>query len=95
MADVESIVNRQRLVLLHDARAYSEWNPGNTTSLGISHVETVEELRAMSTSHRILSIADAISHVRDGRLLTLAPLCGGVPPEIAWPYLERAESVVL
>jgi alkanesulfonate monooxygenase SsuD/methylene tetrahydromethanopterin reductase-like flavin-dependent oxidoreductase (luciferase family) len=93
--DVDKAWDELGPYLLHDARAYSEWNPGNTTSLGISHVETVEELREMSTSHRIHSVAEAISHVRDGRLLTLAPLCGGVPPEIAWPYLERAESVVL
>ena len=31
--------------LLHDARTYAEWNPGNQTSAGISHVTSVAELR--------------------------------------------------
>jgi hypothetical protein len=24
----------------------------------------------------------------------LMPLCGGIPPKIAWPYLEHAVEVV-
>ncbi len=28
--------------------------------------------------------------MRGGQALPLAPLCGGLPPELAWPYLERA-----
>jgi hypothetical protein len=25
-----------------------------------------------------------------GQALPLAPLCGGLPADLAWPYLERA-----
>jgi hypothetical protein len=32
--------------------------------------------------------------VRDGRSLPLLPLCGGLSPKLAWPYLERAVSAV-
>jgi alkanesulfonate monooxygenase SsuD/methylene tetrahydromethanopterin reductase-like flavin-dependent oxidoreductase (luciferase family) len=81
--------------LLHDARAYAEWNPGNETSAGISHVETVEELRATSHSHKILSVDETVEHVRGGGVLTLSPLCGGVPPDVAWPYLDRVVNIVL
>jgi alkanesulfonate monooxygenase SsuD/methylene tetrahydromethanopterin reductase-like flavin-dependent oxidoreductase (luciferase family) len=81
--------------LLHDARTYAEWNPGNETSAGFSHVDTVEELRAAAASHVILSVPEAISRVRAGQMLNLAPLCGGVPPEVAWPYLKRVGDVVL
>ena len=28
-------------------------------------------------------------------MLNLSPLCGGLPPEIAWPYLKRVGEVVL
>jgi hypothetical protein len=28
-------------------------------------------------------------------MLNLSPLCGGVSPGIAWPYLKRAGEVVL
>ena len=81
--------------LLHDARTYAEWNPGNETSAGFTHVTTVDELREASASHVIISVPEAISWVRDGRILNLAPLCGGLPPEIAWPYLKRVGEVVL
>jgi hypothetical protein len=81
--------------LLHDARTYADWNPGNETSAGIADVHTVEELRAISRSHRIFTVAQAINHVRDGGMLTLAPLCGGLPPNLAWPYLDRVANAVV
>jgi hypothetical protein len=28
-------------------------------------------------------------------MLTLSPLCGGLPPEVAWPYLKRVGEVVV
>lgn len=33
---------------------------------------------------------EAAASIRRGTPLPLLPLCGGVPPDIAWPYLERA-----
>jgi alkanesulfonate monooxygenase SsuD/methylene tetrahydromethanopterin reductase-like flavin-dependent oxidoreductase (luciferase family) len=81
--------------MLHDARTYAEWNPGNQTSAGISHVTTIAELRETSASHVIISVPEAISRVRAGKILNLAPLCGGLPPEVAWPYLKLVGDVVL
>lgn len=81
--------------LLHDARSYADWNPGNQTSAGISHAKTVAELRDTSASHVILTVAEAISKVRAGEMLHLAPLCGGLPPEVAWAYLQRVGDMVL
>jgi hypothetical protein len=40
-------------------------------------------------------VQEAISWVRAGKMLTLSPLCGGLPPEVAWPYLKRVGEVVL
>jgi alkanesulfonate monooxygenase SsuD/methylene tetrahydromethanopterin reductase-like flavin-dependent oxidoreductase (luciferase family) len=81
--------------LLHDSRTYAAWNPGNHTSAGFSRVTTVAELRETGTSHVIISVPEAISLVRAGLILNLAPLCGGIPPEVAWPYLKRVGDVVL
>ncbi|TVS85129.1 LLM class flavin-dependent oxidoreductase [Mycobacterium helveticum] len=81
--------------LLHDVRMYAAWNPGDETTAGFTHVNTVEELRDASASHVIISVPEAISRVRAGQMLNLSPLCGGLPPEIAWPYLERVGEVVL
>jgi len=93
--DVEQAWSELGEHLLHDARTYSEWNPGNQTSAGISHVTTVDELRETSASHVIISVPEAISRIRAGQILNLTPLCGGLPPEVAWPYLKRVGDVVL
>jgi len=81
--------------LLHDARMYAEWNPENENSAGISPATDVAELRETSKSHRILSVAEAVERVSAGEMLNLSPLCGGLPPEVAWPYLKRVGEVVL
>ena len=81
--------------LLHDARTYAEWNPGDQTSVGIADVSDVDELRAMSRTHRIFTADEAIAHVRSGGMLTLAPLCGGIPPDIAWKYLRYVDEAVM
>jgi alkanesulfonate monooxygenase SsuD/methylene tetrahydromethanopterin reductase-like flavin-dependent oxidoreductase (luciferase family) len=81
--------------LLHDAQMYAEWNPDNTTSAGMSYAKDVAELRETSKSHLILSVAEAVERVRSGQMLNLSPLCGGLPPELAWPYLKRVGEVVI
>ena len=79
--------------LLHDAQMYSAWNPGDETTSMISHAASIEELRATSTGYRVLSVPEAAEYVRGGGVLRLAPLCGGLPPDIAWRYLERGAEV--
>lgn len=81
--------------LLHDARSYAEWNPDNQTSAGISFARTVAELRDLASTHRIYSVAEAVERVRAGEIINLSPLCGGVPPELAWPYLRRVGGVAM
>jgi hypothetical protein len=93
--DVDEAWDEIGRYLLHDVCAYADWNPGNDFSAGFSDARTVEELRANPTSHRIYSVAEATERVRKGEVLNLSPLCGGVPPEIAWPYLKRAAEVVM
>jgi hypothetical protein len=93
--DVEHAWSELGEHLLHDARTYAEWNPGNQTSAGFSHVTTVAELRDAAASHVIIPVSEAISRVRAGEILNLAPLCGGLAPEIAWPYLKRVGEIVL
>lgn len=93
--DVDEAWDEIGQYLLHDVRTYAAWNPGNEYSAGFSDVQTVEELRANPTSHRIYSVEEAVRRVRSGEVLNLSPLCGGVPPEIAWPYLKRVGEVVM
>jgi alkanesulfonate monooxygenase SsuD/methylene tetrahydromethanopterin reductase-like flavin-dependent oxidoreductase (luciferase family) len=93
--DVDQAWDELGEYLLHDARMYAEWNPDNDTSAGISYAEDVVQLRETSKSHRILSVAEAVESIRGGDMLNLSPLCGGLPPDLAWPYLKRVGEVVL
>jgi hypothetical protein len=68
--------------------AYSEWNPDNQVSANMSTAKTVEELRQTSTSHVILPIEQARRRLAQGEMFNLSPLCGGIPPDIAWKYLK-------
>jgi hypothetical protein len=58
-------------------------------------VRSVDELRENGASHVIISVSEAISWIRAGKVLNLSPLCGGLPPEIAWSYLKRVGEVVV
>jgi alkanesulfonate monooxygenase SsuD/methylene tetrahydromethanopterin reductase-like flavin-dependent oxidoreductase (luciferase family) len=79
--------------LLHDAMSYSEWNPDNQVSANITTAKTVDELRHTSPSHVILSVEEARQRVANGEVFNLSPLCGGIPAEIAWPYLKRVAEL--
>jgi alkanesulfonate monooxygenase SsuD/methylene tetrahydromethanopterin reductase-like flavin-dependent oxidoreductase (luciferase family) len=81
--------------LMHDVRAYAAWNVGKTQVASISSASSVEELREDDRTHRILSVDQAIETVRAGTPLQLHPLVGGLPPEIAWRYLQTVADDVL
>ena len=80
--------------LLHDAMTAAAYRHGDDSVASISRAESVEELRAAPGPYRIFTMAEATAYVRDGRGLQLLPLCGGLPPDVAWPYLERACEAV-
>jgi alkanesulfonate monooxygenase SsuD/methylene tetrahydromethanopterin reductase-like flavin-dependent oxidoreductase (luciferase family) len=79
--------------LLHDATTAASYRHGQTGVASISTATTVDELR-QTTTYRIVSEDEAVELVRAGTLLPLAPLCGGIAPEVAWPYLRRAALAV-
>lgn len=81
--------------LLHDAMVYSQWNPGNDVSANITHAKTVDNLRRTSSSHVILTVDEATRRVANGEVVNIAPLCGGIPPDIAWRYLQRFAAIAV
>ncbi|MBB3751162.1 alkanesulfonate monooxygenase SsuD/methylene tetrahydromethanopterin reductase-like flavin-dependent oxidoreductase (luciferase family) [Mycolicibacterium sp. BK634] len=91
--DVDAAWDEIGEYLLHDARMYAQWNEGNATSAGISDARTVADLRDNFPSHRIISVAEAAEIIGGGGILNLSPLCGGIPPAIAWPYLKRVGAL--
>jgi alkanesulfonate monooxygenase SsuD/methylene tetrahydromethanopterin reductase-like flavin-dependent oxidoreductase (luciferase family) len=81
--------------LLHDARAAAAFRHGEEHVASISRAESVAELRAEEAgAYRVLSVAQASERLKQGKSLGLLPLCGGMPPDIAWPYLECAAQAV-
>jgi alkanesulfonate monooxygenase SsuD/methylene tetrahydromethanopterin reductase-like flavin-dependent oxidoreductase (luciferase family) len=80
--------------LLHDARMYAQWL-GASTSTSKSVATSVEALRAEQGAYRVFTPEEAITHVRATGPLLMQPLCGGIPPELAWESLELLASRVL
>lgn len=78
--------------LLHDAVMAASYRPHDDAVASITRADSVAELRAENGPYRILTPEEATEFVRGGRPLPLHPLCGGVPPHVAWPYLERAAA---
>jgi alkanesulfonate monooxygenase SsuD/methylene tetrahydromethanopterin reductase-like flavin-dependent oxidoreductase (luciferase family) len=80
--------------LLHDARAYAQWQlDAGLDSVALDTATTVDELRANNV-YTVLTPDEAVEMVRAQGALALHPLCGGIPPEIAWQSLELIASEV-
>ena len=92
--DVDAAWDEIGKYLLHDAMAYSQWNPGNAVSANMNTAKTIDELRHTSSSHVILSVEEARQRLAGGEMFNLSPLCGGIPPEIAWLYLKRFAELI-
>jgi alkanesulfonate monooxygenase SsuD/methylene tetrahydromethanopterin reductase-like flavin-dependent oxidoreductase (luciferase family) len=78
--------------LLHDAMMAASYRHGDDSVASISRATSVAELREPDGPYRIFTTEQAVDYIRGGRPLPLLPLCGGVPPDVAWPYLERAAT---
>ncbi|WP_019925325.1 LLM class flavin-dependent oxidoreductase [Nocardia sp. BMG111209] len=80
--------------LLHDATTAAAYRPGDEAVASISRAATVDELRDPPGPYRVLTLDAAAAAIRAGGPLPLLPLCGGLPPEVAWTYLENAATAV-
>ncbi len=80
--------------MLSNAIDYAAWNGGAGTTASLSASTTVEELRAERGAYRIVTVDEAVDMASTGSV-TLHPMCGGIPPDLAWKYLRRvADDVV-
>jgi alkanesulfonate monooxygenase SsuD/methylene tetrahydromethanopterin reductase-like flavin-dependent oxidoreductase (luciferase family) len=76
--------------LLHDASMAAQYRHGDDSVASITRAQTVAELRLAGGPYRILTPSAATEFVHAGKSLPLHPLCGGLDPELAWPYLQTA-----
>ena len=76
--------------LLHDAVMAAAYRQGDDSVASITRARTVDEMRSAPGPYAVTTVDEAAARIRAGARLPLHPLCGGMPPEVAWPYLERA-----
>jgi alkanesulfonate monooxygenase SsuD/methylene tetrahydromethanopterin reductase-like flavin-dependent oxidoreductase (luciferase family) len=81
--------------MLHDIATYGEWNVNKQNIASLSTARTVADLRDERGSYRIYPVDEAVDIVRSGGMLLLQPLCGGLPPELAWKYLKVVTDQVM
>ena len=81
--------------LMNDVLSYAEWNEDSKSVASLSYSKTVDDLRAERGAHRIMTVDEAVEFVTTSFVLPLHPLCGGTPPDVAWPYLRRVVDEVL
>jgi alkanesulfonate monooxygenase SsuD/methylene tetrahydromethanopterin reductase-like flavin-dependent oxidoreductase (luciferase family) len=92
--DVDRAWNELGPYLLHDAQMYAAWM-GESGSISKSVAADVSALRAENGAYRIFTPEQAATHIRENGILMLQPLCGGLPPALAWQSLELLASKVL
>jgi alkanesulfonate monooxygenase SsuD/methylene tetrahydromethanopterin reductase-like flavin-dependent oxidoreductase (luciferase family) len=81
--------------LLHDAQMYGAWMGDQHQSVSKSAARDVASLRAEQGSYRIFSVEQAIAYLRQRGMLALQPLCGGLPPALAWQSLRLVVEKVV
>jgi alkanesulfonate monooxygenase SsuD/methylene tetrahydromethanopterin reductase-like flavin-dependent oxidoreductase (luciferase family) len=84
--------------LLHETNAYGAWQAQtDNLATGFTSVADVAELRA-NEQYRILTpnaYLDDLRTAGDFAFAMLHPMCGGIPPELAWRHLELFADRVL
>jgi alkanesulfonate monooxygenase SsuD/methylene tetrahydromethanopterin reductase-like flavin-dependent oxidoreductase (luciferase family) len=80
--------------LLHDAQMYAAWM-GEGEAVSKSLATDVAALRRENGPYRILTPEQAVAQIQKTGMLLLQPLCGGLPPKLAWPSLELLAAKVL
>ncbi len=73
---------------------YGRWLGADTNAASYSGATSVEDLRR-SEAYQVVTPEQAVGLVERFGTLSLAPLCGGIPPELAWYSLRLIEAQVL
>ena len=79
--------------VLHEAMTYAGWQREGESSSAATDARSLEELKA-GDRFAVLTPDEAVAHLGRGSLL-LYPLCGGIPPDLAWESLHLVEHEVL
>jgi alkanesulfonate monooxygenase SsuD/methylene tetrahydromethanopterin reductase-like flavin-dependent oxidoreductase (luciferase family) len=87
--------------LLHDMNMYGRWINEDPAMQGLNRYEVSEDPLVVKGSpmYRVVTPDECIELVRQveprSTYFRIAPLCGGLPPDLAWESLELFASEVL
>ena len=81
---------------LHECNAYGLWQDQEQVASPYRVMESVEQLRA-SGGYAVLTPDELVRELKESPFpfAMLHPLCGGMPPELAWSSLRLFETEVL
>jgi hypothetical protein len=81
---------------LHETNTYGAWQAQDDVASPYRTARDTEELR-VSGRYRVVSPEQFIAETKSSELpfVMLNPMCGGIPPELAWKSLTLFEHEVL
>jgi alkanesulfonate monooxygenase SsuD/methylene tetrahydromethanopterin reductase-like flavin-dependent oxidoreductase (luciferase family) len=94
--DAEKGWERMAPFFLHENNAYGAWQAENSAPSPYHTVADVDALRATGR-YRVLTPAQMIEEQKSSAFpfVLLHPMCGGMPPDLAWESLRLFEHEVL
>ncbi len=95
-SDVEQGWEQLGPYFMHEMNAYGAWQAASDTASPYTTVSGLDELRA-SGSYDILTPEEYVGELRAAPFpfAMLHPMCGGIPPELAWQSLHLFENEVM
>jgi alkanesulfonate monooxygenase SsuD/methylene tetrahydromethanopterin reductase-like flavin-dependent oxidoreductase (luciferase family) len=81
---------------LHETNAYGAWQAQDDVGSPYRSISTVDELRA-SGGYAVLTPEEHVRELKEAPFpfAFLHPLCGGIPPDLAWSSLRLFEHEVV
>jgi hypothetical protein len=81
---------------LHEMNAYGQWQAQDDLANPYRTVADLDQLRA-SGRYRVLNPKEFLTERENSPtpFLVLHPMCGGIPPDLAWASLRLFEHEVL
>ena len=81
---------------LHETNAYGTWQAQDDIASPYRSVDSIDELRTRG-QYRVLTPEEFVADLKAAPFpfAYLHPMCGGIPPELAWSSLRLFENEVL
>lgn len=94
--DVERGWDQLGPYFLHEMNAYGAWQAASNIASPYSQVKDIDELRATG-AYAVLTPDEYVQELQamPFAFALLHPMCGGIPPELAWTSLSLLEHEVM